>query len=200
MASHDGGDDYEKEATCEKKRRKTTTGCGEYSPFDEGSILVVDGRSYIDYDKLSSKLERMAVCMNIMPIWFLKMVSLVDKVDALPACTVDKKGRVTPSNYPKQWLMSEIADEKVEYNSLAQLLHPEGRYMRRFRDLVWTRTNSGMYQSTVTFDRVEGCMKGFLLDMGWKEEWIDKCLRAKSTDHFDFEYVEYNRPRDHCHP
>lgn len=195
MATCNDRNDEKDDNTC-KRRRKT--GCGQYSPFDEGSILVVDGRRYMDYNKIPGKMEKMAICMDIMPIWFLKMVTIIDKVDCLPGCLIDAHGKVEPWYYPTQWLQSEIAGAKQEYNSLAQLLHPDGRYMRRFRDLVWTKTNCGLYLPRVPFDRVEHCIKTYLMEMGWKEEWIDKCLRAKTTNHFDFEEVEKERSRDHC--
>lgn len=148
-------------------------------------------------DQLFPKIETLAIFANIMPLWFLKMATLVDKVDCLPGCSIDKDGRVHPANYPTDWLDSEIyGSEKIEYNSMAQLVHPRGRYMERFRHLVWTRTCSGKYLGKVEMSCVEECMKKYLLDMGWKEEWIDKCLRAKCTEHFDWEVVDGGR-RDH---
>lgn len=177
------------------KRRKME--CSDCDPFGEGRTLTVHGRRYIDYDKLFPKIETLAIFANIMPLWFLKMATLVDKVDCLPGCSIDKDGRVHPANYPTDWLDSEIyGSEKIEYNSMAQLVHPRGRYMERFRHLVWTRTCSGKYLGKVEMSCVEECMKKYLLDMGWKEEWIDKCLRAKCTEHFDWEVVDGGR-RDH---
>lgn len=148
-------------------------------------IQEINGSRYVDFEQLTYLQQDIALFDDILPLWCLDILKLSTE-DTWEDCCNDYHG---DPHYPRHWTDAELDEQQL---SLAQLLHPSGQLMSRFRSMVWLNAGAKRYAKEVSMSKVMAWTRRLLIcTLKCPMHLVHKTLNLKCMSHFDFNEMSW---------